>query len=200
VNLPDQLESVEFRRFKRSFGGLLERHVPHDLIRHWVIRIEEEDAGELSKEERVWKYWLLPLRNGIRVIWQDSDMRLRRIGVFRLLEIFLQVGDRKLSFGPVTDDTDWFLSLLQPPTFIEDALMQLLECPNATKVCGNAKCQTKYFFAFRRSQKYCSEPCARPAQRWAKNKWWAAHGPEWRKARKPAKAESATKRHCRREK
>jgi hypothetical protein len=194
VNIPDLRSSGEARRFHRRFAAFLEGNVPDELVRQWAIRVEEEDASDLSHEERYWKYWLIPVRDAVRFIWESPDLRLRQWGVFRVMEKFLLVGDRKLATGPVLDDAEWFLGLPQAPTLFEDALIFLLRHSHFAKVCANCDCRTKYFWAPRRSQKYCSEPCAIPAQREAKNRWWAAHGSEWRRS-KSAKGKDAAKRN-----
>jgi hypothetical protein len=38
--------------------------------------------------------------------------------------------------------------------------------------CPNPLCTTPYFFATKKGQKFCSAPCALPAQREAKRRWW----------------------------
>lgn len=49
--------------------------------------------------------------------------------------------------------------------------------------CENSDCPAPYFIAKRRTQKFCSEVCAAPAQREYKNAWWREHGKEWRQDR-----------------
>lgn len=183
ANLPDQTDAPEVHRFKRFFGDLFLPEVPWSVVDHWAIRVEEEDVVELSKDERLWKYWLLPLRNAVRVIWVSPDLRIKQWGVFRILEKYFIVGDRSLSVGPVHDDSEWFVGHLGPPSPCENALMQLLRFARLTKLCVNPGCQTPYFLASRRSQQYCSELCALPAQRKSQRKWWAANGPDWRRSR-----------------
>jgi hypothetical protein len=184
ANLPDSPDRPPaVRRLKHLFGDFFEQEIPWTRIHEWVISVEEEDAGELSRDEQLWQFWLLPLRNVVRVIWESTDDRFRRWGIFKVLEKFFSVGDRRLSVGPVHDDVEWHLGSLGPPSLCEEALTLLVRHPALTKLCANSDCQTKYFFAVRRSQKFCSDVCAIPAQRKAKNQWWAAHGPEWRRRR-----------------
>jgi hypothetical protein len=49
------------------------------------------------------------------------------------------------------------------------------------RIC--AVCETT-FIAKRVAQKYCSTDCSETMQREVKKKWWAEHGPQWRKERK----------------
>ncbi len=183
ANLPDQSDAPAVRRFNLQFGQLFEPEIPRALILHWAVRGEEEDVIDLSEDERICRYWLLPLRNAVRVVWTKADLRFKQWGVFRILEKYLLVGDRSLSVGPVDDEGEWFIGSLDPPTFCENALMQLVEFATLTKFCRNPECRTPYFLATRESQKFCSGPCAKPAQRSSKRSWWAANGREWRRRR-----------------
>jgi len=183
ANLPDERETGEARRFMIHFQGLFENEVPWTVIQEWTIRLVEEEAPSVPPDEQLWKFWLLPLRDAVRQIWKSTDTRFKEWGVFRILEKFFLVGDRTVGIGPVLDDREWQLGTLGPPSDSEEALMLLVRRANLTKFCGNSSCETPFFWASRRSQKYCCEPCAAPAQREAKNKWWASHGPEWRKER-----------------
>jgi hypothetical protein len=38
--------------------------------------------------------------------------------------------------------------------------------------CANPECPAPYFFATKKSQKYCSPECAQPARRASKLRWW----------------------------
>jgi hypothetical protein len=46
-----------------------------------------------------------------------------------------------------------------------------------------ANCNTPYFVATHLGQQYCSDVCARTAQRASKKNWWKNSGPEWRRNR-----------------
>jgi hypothetical protein len=53
--------------------------------------------------------------------------------------------------------------------------------------CQNPTCHTPYFLAAKFGQKYCSGPCARPAQAAAKRKWWSESGSQWRREKNKRK-------------
>jgi hypothetical protein len=166
-------------RFKRRFGNLFLPE-PVQLIQSWAIRGEEEDIGDLSSDQKFWKYWLLPLRNSVRGLW-IRDERDKRWGTFRILEKYFLIGSCQFAPGPVSDDADWFLpDDLGPETICERIFMHMT---GRTSRCENRDCHTPYFFATRRSQKYCSDACAIPAQREFKRKWWAENGTTWRRKR-----------------
>ena len=174
------LDEEAVPRFKRRFGDLFFPEVPALLIQNWAIRVEEEDVVDLSADEKLWKYWLLPLRDSVRRLW-ISDERDKRWGTFRILEKYFLIGSSRLAEGPVKDDVEWFLPPnLGPETTCEQIFTYMT---GRTSRCQNASCHTPYFFAIRRSQKYCSDVCAIPAQREFKRKWWAENGPEWRHKR-----------------
>jgi hypothetical protein len=183
ANLPDQSDAPAVRRFKLHFSDFFQTEIPWTLVRHWAVRVEEEDVVDLSEDEQLWRYWLLPLRNAVRAVWVSPDLRIKQWGVFRILQKYFLVGDRSLSVGPIHDDAEWFVGSLGPPSPSESALMHLVGFAKLTKICANSECATPYFVATRRSQKHCSSPCARPAQRSSKRSWWAAKGAAWRRKR-----------------
>jgi hypothetical protein len=51
-------------------------------------------------------------------------------------------------------------------------LLYAIEHANLLRCCQNLECKKPYFVARRGSQVYCSEPCAEPAKREAKRRWW----------------------------
>ncbi len=63
-------------------------------------------------------------------------------------------------------------------------LLRALHIADRLRVCPNGGCPAPYFIAKRRSQKYCSEACALPAQREFKRAWWTEHGAQWRVKRR----------------
>jgi hypothetical protein len=67
------------------------------------------------------------------------------------------------------------LSLLEVPLTPFDAAMFHLQTQLTDKIrrCPNPTCPAPYFFATKRAQKFCSTPCAEPAQREAKRRWWS---------------------------
>jgi hypothetical protein len=181
----ENLESAA-RRFALHYGAVFRDELPTSLIYNWAIRGEEEGVVDLSEDQRIWKYWLVPLRDAVRFLW-TSDLRTKQWGIFRILEKFFARGVRGLAVGPVTDDVEWFCAnSLGPVTTCERIFTQLIQ---RTSICGNFDCPAPYFFARRRSQKYCSGECAAPAQREFKRKWWSEHGPKWRASRAAAHKE-----------
>ena len=114
--------------------------------------------------------WIWTLREQLRRVWDQPDQRTREWGVFLLLLTTRgEAGSRHVTLlgfpGP-----------LPPPTPFELALLHFVKTADRARHCQNPDCVAPYFFAKRRSQKYCSEVCALPAQRAFKRQWWAEHG------------------------
>jgi len=82
----------------------------------------------------------------------------------------------------------------QRRTLFEQALLHLVREANRARYCQNPDCPAPYFFAARRSQKYCSDICALPAQREFKGRWWVEHGNRWREQRPKARTTRVQKK------
>jgi hypothetical protein len=72
-------------------------------------------------------------------------------------------------------------------------LLRALHLADRMRHCPNPACPAPYFIARRRSQKYCSDACALPAQREFKALWWKNHGTEWQRERR-AKAKRGSRK------
>ena len=121
--------------------------------------------------------WIWTLHTHLCRIWDQPDYRTRQWGGFLLLHLARgEAGSRHLTLlgfpGP-----------LPPPTLFEQALMWFVDVGDRARHCPNPDCVAPYFFAARRSQKYCADICARPSQREFKRRWWAEHGSARRKSR-----------------
>ena len=133
--------------------------------------------------------WIWTLCQSLRRVWEQPDRRTKEWGAFLLLlTTRAAAGARQVSLlgldGPLPD-----------PTLFEYALLHLTREADRARVCQNPECAVqRYFFAKRRSQKYCDDTCARPAQREAKRRWWADHGTTWREGRANGKKSNARRR------
>jgi hypothetical protein len=64
----------------------------------------------------------------------------------------------------------------EPPaviTPVEAAIFYLRHNRDRALHCPNPGCPAPYFWRSKKSQKYCSLECAKPAQRDSKKRWWA---------------------------
>jgi hypothetical protein len=98
---------------------------------------------------------------GLRQAWDEPDQRIRDWRIYELRRKFHEETnpDRK---G-------------EPPSLtpFEQAMFHFQRIAGRARHCPNPTCSTPYFLATKKGQKYCSEPCAIPAQREAKRRWWA---------------------------
>jgi hypothetical protein len=72
-------------------------------------------------------------------------------------------------------------------------LLEAIHSADSMRICGNIECPAPYFIASRRSQKFCSDACALPAQREYKRRWWNEHGAAWQKNRSRKQGRGKTK-------
>ena len=176
-------------RLSRRYANLLPppRHLRAQLRQSAPLLREHHPEVSLEQEDEVvLRGWLIPLRNWVQTIWRAPDLRTKRFYLYRLLsaEMYttegkgLEITNLMFVAGPVTVE-------FEPPSAFEQALEYLLGSIHRTRHCANPECRHQpYFFAQRRTQKYCSEACAEPAQRRAKRAWWLKHGDAWREARR----------------
>jgi hypothetical protein len=142
--------------------------------------------GPLSDEKSKIKYWLLPLRATLRAVWRAPDRRTKQWGMFRISQDFFLQGDRTLIHPPWDNSADDALAGFKLPSRTELLLLEFMKWADLTKYCDNPDCNAPYFIASRRTQKYCSDVCSKPAQRENKRQWWAENGSRWRAARAKA--------------
>ncbi len=147
---------------------------------------------------------LRDLRDKIREVWREPNL-LRR--TWAALALFLQVviqplqdETRKSSDAPRPDirPGEDFLEVLNripvpPPDPLSQVFSYFTESTDRARYCANPDCLAPYFLAKRRTQRYCSDACSKPAQQRFKREWWAEHGKAWRKARKASAKKSQRK-------
>lgn len=115
---------------------------------------------------------LIRMRDELRLIWATPDLKTKewRIFLFRV-DPSISVDMLSATHAP-------------PPNAFHQAVMYLFKWAGKTRVCRNSNCSSRYFLARRKTQKYCNEDCALPAQRACKRDWWRKHGDEWRRKTK----------------
>jgi hypothetical protein len=153
LNLSDQQKALG--RFRKRYGHWFPRHV--SALDDVVVEVAgDERAGVLSS--------VLPYRDILRIAWIQPTTLARELDV---LGAIYKYGHAK---GANTLPRDPFIL----------ALLRAQHQVDRMRHCLNVQCPAPYFLALRRSQRYCSEECARPAQREFKRTWWANHGEQWR--------------------
>lgn len=189
-NLSEDPKAVE--RFEARFGnflpwaGLPTTRVSVDAVNDTFG--SGNGFGEESSTERrinVGCDPLITLRDDVRTIWREDDLETKEWRVYWLR------GDPTMSAS--------YLATLDPhmrPKTFDKAVLHLLKSASRLRCCRNPECAAPYFFARRRSQKYCSEDCTLPFQRDYKRRWWHKNGDQWRKSR-ARKATHKTRRSTR---
>lgn len=177
------LHDTGFKKFSARYSLL----IPSEPVGDAKLSTTSKPAGEttstLEQEltaEEVRRAFYLSLHERVQMVWHAPDLRRKRYGVFltwywALLHSDILAADFLLKVPSVL--------LLPPLGPLEIALDYLLLNSDRTRFCLNPDCPAPYFFAKRRSQKYCSEDCAQLAKREAKLRWWKEHGTKWRNDR-----------------
>jgi hypothetical protein len=62
-------------------------------------------------------------------------------------------------------------------------LLRAIDVAARMRNCANPTCPAPHFIAARKSQRYCSDACALPAQRESKRIWWVENGRNYRRRR-----------------
>jgi hypothetical protein len=115
--------------------------------------------------------------------WKQPTSLSRELKIFCLQRDLL--GLHALREDPVESfKTDKLMFLILRAVFLAEKM----------RYCANPECPAPYFLAKRRSQKYCTQECALPAQREFKKAWWAEHGENWRQTRRESQTRGKARR------
>ena len=130
--------------------------------------------SQLTEVESTMQFWL-------QEIWKEPSPLLKeaRLMVLAGYEQRRQV-ETALEEGR---DTRLTLFLM--------VLLYAVKHAHLLRYCANPTCKEPYFVARRGSQIYCSSPCAKPAQKEAKMKWWNEHGVKRREKSRGKKVKHA---------
>jgi len=151
--------------------------------------------------------WLQGWRDKLREAWVERRTPLRRDKLRSMIHAYVAlkvirdqytVKERVLEVKGVGGgkvlgfDRSAEREFLEPPgdsaIAVHDAFLQVLhrgaEIAKRMKLCRNRECQHPFFLAERRTQKYCTQECARPAKSAAKLRWWNKHGKKERQKQK----------------
>lgn len=188
--LDEFANASDFDRLGRMFGEMLP---PNLESAHWVSQLFRPPP-EQTRQQVLQTYQDL-----IRQAWVAPDDGQRRYFVFMLRSTLYEAvlaeasasiprTIERVGKGQFERRSLWkpeYSEILRslPRTRFDDAIDRLGSLAGRTKKCGNTTCETPYFIAARKSQRYCNETCANLFQQQAKREWWRAHGKEWREQR-----------------
>jgi hypothetical protein len=184
ANLGDHPEAL--RRFRKLFGAWMPqlgyKRVGATIKQITNVTVIEGPEGSKTQRRQITVEefeddQLRSFRDSLQRVWKGRDERDRRYSLFVFLQHVYQY-QAAARFWTA-----------EPPLMskLEAAVLYFLENTRTAQTCLNPECPARYFFASRRSQRYCSEACAVPAQREHKRQWWAKHGRVWRRQRRSAR-------------
>jgi hypothetical protein len=118
------------------------------------------------------------LKDGLRAVWKAQD---RYSTEWCLASLRFLVYCEESSPDSCLE-ARWYNA--PPRTPIQQALIYLGTKIGKLHTCAIADCNAPYYFAKRRTDRYCgNDDCASRAQRAAKKAWWNKYGKEWRAKR-----------------
>ena len=171
ANLSNDAKAVT--RFENRFAPFLPW--AGKQVQRWPVPFVSVDSGQppsgITNKIDLSNDRIFSLRKTLRSVWATSDLKEKEWRIFL--------------FRADTTMTVSFLSSLEvpAPSLFEQTVMYLFKWASTTRCCHNRECHSPYFWASRRSQKYCSDVCALPAQRSYKRLWWQKNGEEWKRLR-----------------
>ncbi len=204
ANLRDDSKAVE--QFQKQFAPMLAGLPDFWPTRKENLRVvpglplvefppDSQPFGEVPTEEDLARFsrvklgnLLFLLRSMVQSIWRAPNAREREFRAWTFHKLFLDKGAIRFLAAPGVFDH------VAPPSPFEQSLLYLLKAADRARYCGNPNCVAPYFFAKRRSQKYCSDACSQPAQREFKQQWWLEVGKARREARRKAQEKVRAKR------
>jgi len=169
ANLRDEPKAVA--RFEARFRAFLDTDDGTNCV---IQRSDSGEDGQSPEGMITWSYHhapLLSLREELRAIWTIKDLKVKAWRIF----LFRADPTMTTTFAAETGPP--------APTPFQQAVMHLFQCAKTMSYCCNPGCTAPYFFAGRKSQKFCAGICALPSQRDHKLRWWRKYGDEWRKSR-----------------
>ena len=137
---------------------------------------------------------LKEVRRVLAMAWRRPTVLSRQLCILQLLATYVSLNGFEVEKANYEGDefwAGWLESRVDPFSLVG---LRALQIADRMRYCPNPTCLSPYFIAYRRSQKYCTDACALPAQRELKRAWWKEHGDEWRKARKASTKKSLQKR------
>jgi hypothetical protein len=187
---PDNARAAEV--FGRTFRDLFPTHGVRIVVR------PDEPVNPELLFYRASSFLTRGVRPVIQKIWREPSARLKEAGFMLLAGQYMcESGEinaeralrSEYGLDPLSDLSPGLDSFVM-------VLLHALKNVHLLRYCANPECKEPYFVARRGSQIYCSSPCAEPAQREAKLKWWHERGDARRKEsskarRKHAKAKKA---------
>ncbi len=192
-------------------NGLSDPSVERLFRLHGKVFAEYDLRNDKGRAE-LYNFVVLQIRDLLRKVWTTPDLRSREWYLYQLRDRYhrnrVEQTDGK-RLRPIADkfkggfkfdnvaqlkvieevnaaqaELGQLLNAVPLITPFEAAVFHLQRIAERASYCQNPVCHTPYFLATKLGQRFCSSPCARPAQQEAKRRWWTNHGAEWRTHRR----------------
>lgn len=129
---------------------------------------------------------LQELQPALRNAWKDPVPVMKEAGLMFLAGSYMAmsaqtVAAEKLGYIAIANRNRGGQGFADVPDKFVMVMLHALKHVHLLRYCANPDCKEPYFVAGRASQTFCSGPCAAPAQREAKRRWWDEHGAARRK-------------------
>lgn len=121
----------------------------------------------------------------LRLAWDAPDLRTREWLIFKTRDQYYfhtvrlplfeaRVGPDPAAGNLSQQSDEEYAASIQAPPFVpfEQLMYRFQRMADLAFHCGNPECPAPYFFAKKKSQRFCSEDCSAPAKREAKRRWW----------------------------
>jgi hypothetical protein len=182
--------AADFKRLLKHFQDVLPPALDEPSMWSAVSSPTKEQAVDWALEEYrrlIQAVWAAPdeghryyaehkLRSRLYdVLEHDARAKLPKTVQRVSPKVYRRVADWLPEYGDLTRTI--------PQTSFEKAINRLRDLGARAKVCANPHCDTRFFIAKRKSQRYCDEKCSGVKQRDAKRSWWERHGKQWRDER-----------------
>jgi hypothetical protein len=158
-----------------------------DWLETWRNKLREAWAEKTARVRRDRLRAIVQAYVALKVIRSQAVEPAQRASVGPIAKAVAAVGGNILEFDKATEDV-----LREPPADSVDTaqdpflqvLYRALETAKRMCLCKNRECRHPFFVATKKTDKYCSPECAKPAKKAAKLKWWRKHGKAWRRAKR----------------
>jgi hypothetical protein len=153
------------KAYNPAMKALIDRS--DDEIKRLVTKYSDFFASR-PPSQSLWE-WVFRVQVFLRLAWDAPDLRQRDWFIHEARREYYSQAILK----PIHLDATGGLITSPPPlTPFERVMDRFSRIADRARHCANPECPSRYFFAVKRGQKYCTETCAAPARREQNRRWW----------------------------
>jgi hypothetical protein len=169
----DVADSSKLWSFAERFEDILPKNAPEPTLGH----IPDDFFRRFGVRSR----FLKQAQEQLRALWREQAPLLKEANLMILAGRYMQECQPPAGTEGIPVDMRGILGLTRGPDRFLMVLLYALKHVHLLRYCANPDCREPYFVAQRASQIYCGGPCAAPAQREYKIRWWREYGAARRK-------------------